>query len=478
MTPPATLKREVSLRQLFSLAFGSIIGVGWITVLGSWLGDAGMAGAALAFVGGGLVIGMIALCYAEMAVAYPVAGGEVAYAHEVFGLRTAFLVGWLLILGYLGVVIFEVISVGWIFEVLFPELKGPVLYTVAGSAISLGGLLAGIAGVVLIAAFNIRGAKQAARLQEVLTYSLLLITLAFSVLAFMRGDLANSQPLFVANPEGLILPGILAVLVTAPFWFSGFDVIPQAMGEMSASASRRKVPLVLALAIAVAVLFYVMIITAASISLPRAELLAADLPTADALAAAFGSNTGGKWVLFAGLLGLISSWNAFAFGASRVLFALGRAGIIARGFGEVHERYHTPAKALYCISLLSLVGACFGRHAIGPVVDTGALGFCLVYVAVCLCALKHQRQQTDPQAYQMPGKAVSRVIATSLALLVTLYAFYAPLAASPQGLPLEWWLLAGWLLLGLVLYRHSKTSRQRLSHPERSQLLLTDLDNA
>ena len=72
------LGRGIRIRSLFSLAFGTIIGVGWITVMGAWLSGAGVMGAIIAFVIGGLGMLAIGLCYAEMAAAYPVTGGEVA----------------------------------------------------------------------------------------------------------------------------------------------------------------------------------------------------------------------------------------------------------------------------------------------------------------------------------------------------------------------------------------------------------------
>ena len=475
-TPGTNLKKSITLPQLFSLAFGSIIGVGWITVMGGWLGQAGPAGAALAFLAGGAIMLMIGLCYAEMATAFPVAGGEVAYAHEVFGLRTSFLVGWFLVLGYTGVVVFEVISVGWVMEALIPELRGPVLYRVAGADVSLGGLSAGIIGMLLIAAVNIRGAKQASIFQARLVYGLLAVSILFAAFAFTRGDVANLKPYFMKTDAGAFLPGILAVLVTAPFWFSGFDVIPQAMGEKAGSASLQRIPLVMALAIGVAALFYCMVIFAASISLERSALLAADLPTADAIAAALGSDLGGKLVLFAGLLGLISSWNAFTYGASRVLFALGRAAIIFPAFGRVHPSRQTPTNAIVFLSLLGVIGAFFGRGAVGPVIDTGALGFACVFFIVCLCAIRYRRK-TDPgrRVFTMPGDGPARFCSAVLALLVAGYAFYAPYAGAGGALPVEWIMLALWLGLGGMLYVFGASDRRILTAEDRRKRILTDM---
>ena len=79
------LRRSLGLVSFFALAFGSMIGVGWVTAMGSWLTQAGPAGAIVAFLGGGATMLLIGLCYAELTPMLPVAGGEVAYAYRAFG---------------------------------------------------------------------------------------------------------------------------------------------------------------------------------------------------------------------------------------------------------------------------------------------------------------------------------------------------------------------------------------------------------
>ncbi|HEX9892858.1 MAG TPA: hypothetical protein VGA78_02995, partial [Gemmatimonadales bacterium] len=61
--------------QFFSFAFGSIVGVGWVVLLGDWLQRGGPVGAILGFaIGGGLMV-LIGLCYGEAATMFPVSGG-------------------------------------------------------------------------------------------------------------------------------------------------------------------------------------------------------------------------------------------------------------------------------------------------------------------------------------------------------------------------------------------------------------------
>ena len=97
------LKQVIGRLGFFSLAFGAMIGVGWITGLKQMFENAGPVGTAIAFVAGGGLMIVIGLCYAETMQRLPVTGGEVAYAYQAFGTRQAFVIGWCLAFGYLSV---------------------------------------------------------------------------------------------------------------------------------------------------------------------------------------------------------------------------------------------------------------------------------------------------------------------------------------------------------------------------------------
>ena len=80
--PRPQLKKAVSARQFFMLAYGTVVGVGWLVYPGVWLSTSGPLGAIAGFATGGVIMLVIALCYAEMAGMFRVSGGEVAYTYE------------------------------------------------------------------------------------------------------------------------------------------------------------------------------------------------------------------------------------------------------------------------------------------------------------------------------------------------------------------------------------------------------------
>ena len=84
-------KRSLGRIEIFFIGFGAMIGFGWITSTSTWLNDAGMLGAAIAFVIGGAIMGLVGLVYAELVAAMPLAGGEHNYLMRGFGPRPAFI---------------------------------------------------------------------------------------------------------------------------------------------------------------------------------------------------------------------------------------------------------------------------------------------------------------------------------------------------------------------------------------------------
>ncbi len=475
--PAPRLRREVGHRELFALAFGAIIGVGWITIVGIWLQQAGALGALLAFAGGGLIILCIGLCYAEAAAMLPVSGGEVAYAYEMYGLGAAFMTGWFIALAYISVASFEVISVGWVLGNLFDGFDGPVLYHALGEPVYAGRLAAGLILMVIIAGVNYRGVKLASRFQDLMAFALIAITLVFVAAGLWVGRLENLEPLFAGATGWQAAAGVLVVLATAPFWFSGFDVIPQAMGEKSAAAPLHLTGRVIAMAILAALVFYVLVILATAMVLPRAELLALDLPAAGAFEAAFASPFLARLVLLAGFLGLITSWNAVFFAASRVLYALGRAHILPAFLGRVHPTHGTPSGAILFVAVIGTLGGLLGRGAIVPIVNASGASLAVIFGVICLGVLRLRRREPDrPRPYRAPGGAWLPVLASLFAAAMAIVALHQAWAHAKMPVPLEWAVLLGWLALGAIFWRVAGRRRRATDQTARRALVLMDME--
>jgi APA family basic amino acid/polyamine antiporter len=441
-TRSGALRGSIGRFQLFSLAFGAILGAGWIVAVGDWLRAAGPLGTVCAFVAGAAVLSLIAACYAELGKLYPVTGGEVIYAERLFNREIAFYTGWFLAIVYVGVCAFSAISLGWIIEALAPGSSGPVLYTVLGHAIHFMGLTAGLTAVALVWAVNHSGVRAATRLQDALTVTMIAAFIAFVVVGLMAGRTANLDPWFGSGESRVGWSGIVQVFVTSPFWFSGFAVVSQALGEQADSAERRALGPVFLSAIGMACLFYCLVVIAAAAALPRADLLVLDLPAAGAFATTFHSAWLAKLVLTIGLLGLLIALNAIFYSATRVLFALARGGMFPEPLGVLNSR-GAPVVACLIVALLSAFGTILGRGAIEPLVDATAIILSGIYLMVCVAAGRARRNKKITAAWlpRVASFCTFLLIGTSL---------YLTWHSSHRGMPPELTLLVVATGLGLL----------------------------
>lgn len=442
--------RVVTRGEVVALAFGAMIGWSWVALSGEWIAGAGSAAAILAFLIGGVAVILVGFTYAELASAMPKAGGEHVYSQRALGPTASFVCTWSILLAYVSVVSFEAVALPTVLDYLIPGFSRGYLWTVAGWEVKATWLLAGALAAVVMTVINVLGIKSAARLQMFVTAVILVAGLALVSGAAAGGGVGNMEPLFDNGVAGL-----LGVLVMVPFMFVGFDVIPQ-------SAEEADMPFVdlgrmLMLSIAMAVVWYTAIIWAVSMAMPAAERAASGLPTADAAARLLGGSWAGKLLVIGGIGGILTSWNAFLIGGSRVLYALGRSGQLPRAFGTLHPRFNTPHRAILLIGSLSLLAPFFGRPALVWLVDAGGLGVVVAYAFVALSFLVLRRREPElPRPYAVRHWRL--VGGAALLLSTALTALYLPFSPAALVWPYEWAIVIAWCLIGaglLLAARHA-----------------------
>src|SRR6476659_5978163 len=108
---PNSLKRELGAGDLIMLAIGAVIGAGIFSSIGTAAaGEILPSGVVVRYGAGpalvisflllGVVCGLAALCYAELAAMIPQAGSAYAYSYATLGELIAWIIGWDLILEY------------------------------------------------------------------------------------------------------------------------------------------------------------------------------------------------------------------------------------------------------------------------------------------------------------------------------------------------------------------------------------------
>ena len=450
--PTAQLQRSLRPFQFLTIGVGTMIGVGWAIVLSEWMSAAGPVGACLGFILGGLAMTLVALCYAELATALPRAGGEVVYALEIFGERTAFAIGWFIVLGATAMTSFEGISMGWFIDRLFPGLFAGATYTVLNQAVRIDAVVLGIVGSGFITLVNYHGARGSGRLQDVFTVLKACAVLAFMAAAFFLGRVDNLAPAMEPRQSGGIIAGILSIVGTAPLWMSGFQVVPQAIEERSATTHLNTIGWVTISIVPIGIVFYSAVILAAGMSAPWHQVVADPLPARYAIEAALGHGLASRVVLFGVVLGIVATWNACFLWAARLLFGLAREGLAPSRLGLVN-RYGAPGPATVLIGSLGTVGVALGRGGLMPLVNVASIA---VSVAFCVCCCATLRLRRDSPHLVRPFRVwggekliwVAIVVSAALALV----ALAGPLYGD-RRLPIEWILIGVWGTIGLTMRR-------------------------
>src|SRR6266403_1547245 len=194
-TPPQGERRVIRPAGFFALSFGSMVGSGWIILLGEWLRRAAPGGAMLALIAGGALMALIGTCYAELAARMPRAGGEFLYALEGLGRAPAFIVGWFLTLFLVSLCAFEGTALAWLVTELAPAAQGRPLYHLLGESVSADSLTLGLLGAAAVCALNVSGVRSSVFFQRLVTYTFTAVMFGLIAAGLVFGTSRNLQPL-------------------------------------------------------------------------------------------------------------------------------------------------------------------------------------------------------------------------------------------------------------------------------------------
>jgi len=458
------------MKDVLALAFGTMIGWGWIMLAGSWVGNGGAMGATLAFLLGGIMSIFVGLTYAELTPALPLAGGELVFAYRAMGYNASWFTGWMITLAYLGVAAWEgpalSNALGFLFAGLLPDLG--VLYELQGSEVTGMFLLIGVIGSIIMTFLNYRGAKASAIFQTTATVAMAIGGIAFFVSGVTTGDLANMDPLFTDGS------GFVAVVLAVPAMFVGFDVIPQAAEEMNIPLG--KIGKVMIIAIVMAATWYIIMIIGCAMSTPGDVLMGfvndpSAVPVANCFAYALGSPVFGKLMIIAAMCGILTSWNGFIVGASRVIFSMARAKMLPEMFAKVHPKYGSPVGAVLLVGVITTLSPLLGKSALGWFVNAAAFGTVVAYFMVSLSFLFLRKKEPElARPFKVNAGIVIGVLAVAVALFMA--TLYIPLYSPTPLAPIEWALVGGWCVIGIILFIANKMGKNGKTPAEETEYLM------
>lgn len=364
----ARLQRTLSLGSvvLFGIAYMTpIIVLGTFGILAQ--STAGMVPAA--YLAALVAMFFTAMSYGRMASAFPVAGSAYSYVRKAISPKLGFIAGWAVLLDYL-------------FLPMAIWLIGAAYLNSAFPAVPQWVWVLAFIGVT--SAINIVGLKLANGINALLMLVQFLVLIAFVALCihYIGGD--ASKPLWTIAPffnGQMHMPLIMSGAAIACYSFLGFDAVSTLTEETR--DPRRTIPRAIMLITLIGGLIFVAVSYFVQLAHPSFEF-----SNVDSAAYEIARNIGGDLFVSIFLIGLIvgqfaSGLSAQASG-SRLLFAMGRDGVLPKSFlGSLHARFGTPVNSILLCAVVALLALKLDVTTSTSFINFGAfLAFSLVNLSV------------------------------------------------------------------------------------------------
>jgi len=431
------LARKLRVVDYFTLGWGTMVGVGWLVVMDDWLLRGGVLGAVLGFAIGGALLLPIGYVYGKLVAQIPDAAGEVAYTSKVFPQSISFATGWMMVLAYFIVCPWEAVAVGKIAAYIFPALDSMQLYRIGNQPVYLPRLLIGLGVTALITILNYRGIRLSATFQNWTAFGTLALFIVFVSFGITKGSPRNFPPLFTHG--GFV--SVLLVMQIVPYFMTGYESVGKGAEEANPEFRANGFFLAIWMAIVVGILFYTIVIAAVGYVAPWRQLTNQKFMTAVAFQSAVGSRWIVRVILTAALLSLFKVFNGNFIASTRLLFAMGRRGLLDRQVSQIHPRNQTPSMAVLCVGIATAICLFFGDTILVPVTEVGSVASAVGWLSACA-------------AYYWMRPAVQQRVVAAIGVALCLFMILMKVAPTIPGhfSGYEWLALGIWISLGIALH--------------------------
>ncbi len=317
------LSRDLGLASALSIGVGTMIAAGIFTLSGLAVRDVGSS-AVIAFLLAALVAGFTALTYCEFSSLYPESGEGYLYARRTFPPPLAYLVGWTLVLGYTSSCAFYISSLSSYFN----EFVWHSPYE----------QISGIIGLICLVLLNIKGTKESARFQILITAGKVIL-----LVWFVFGGLGNVDTKALVERMSMDIPRIGATAGLVFITFFGFSAIAASAGEISNPT--KTIPRAIFLSMMIVTILYTMVVFVI-IAANLTEYTEAAMGNAARL---FLGPIGGMVIVVGALFSMISASNASILAGSRVVLSMAQLGHLPSGISAINSQTRTPIIALILV---------------------------------------------------------------------------------------------------------------------------------
>lgn len=449
------LPKELSALDLAVFGVGVIIGAGIFVLTGQVARENAGPGVALSFVVAGVVCGLAALCYAELASSVPVAGSAYTFSYSTLGEFPAWIIGWDLALEMaLGP---AVVAVGWsgYAKSLLDSMGLHLSPTIAGenATFNIPAMLVALFVTVLL----VLGIKLSSRVSATIVAVKVAVVLLVIVAGLFFVKAANYSPfippaqpsgeigggkapliqvLFGVTPVNFGWLGVFAAAAIVFFAFIGFDIVATAAEETR--NPQRSVPIGILGSLVICTALYVAV-SLVVVGMQHYKSLSTEAPLADAFKSV-GHPAFATIISVGAIAGLTTVVLIMILGQTRVLFAMSRDALLPPWLAAVHPKFGTPYRVTIIVGVIVAIIA--GLIPLSELAELVNIGTLFAFVMVSLGVVILRRTHPDlPRSFRTPLMPLVPI----LSVLACLYLML--------NLPVQTWVrFLGWLVIGFGVY--------------------------
>lgn len=448
------LVRTLHARDLVALGIGAVIGTGIFILPGHEAALHAGPAVAIAFLLAAIVSGIVGMAYAEFSSAMPVAGSAYSFGSVVYGEVVGWILGWALLLEYFLAVSAEATGFASYFNDNILEALGINLPKALQAGPMEGGIInfSAVAVVLIVAFILYQGASLSKKIEDIMVILKVAIIILFIVVGLVYIKTENYVPFypkeFHTAPAGF--GGISTAAATVFFAFIGFDALAANSAE-TANPGKNVVKGILG-TVLIAVILYVsfsLVLT----GMVNYKLLNVDDPSAYALKVV-GLNSWSKLITLGALIGIFTAMITMLLGGSRLLYALGRDGLLPKAMGNVDAKKMIPNTAIIISTIVAAIFAgLVPLMQLASLINAGTL-LAFAFISFGIIPLRH-RKDIKNDGFKMPLYPYLPVIAGLLSVYFIVM------------LPKETKIMVSiWIIVGIIIYftfglRHSKLQQEK-----------------
>ena len=440
------LAKTLTAKDLIALGVGAVIGTGIFILPGTIAALHSGPAITLSFMIAAVVCAVAAMCYAEFSSALPVAGSAYSYGNIIFGELIGWLLGWALFLEYMLSV--AAVSTGWSayfvsfiegFGVHIPKAITGSFDPAHGTYINLFAVLI----VTLISVLLMSGTRSSTRINNLMVTIKIGVVLLFLVVGIFYVKSSNWQPFMPFGVSGVFKGASLVF-----FAYLGFDCVSASAAEVK--NPQKNLPIGIIGTLVICTLLYILVAFVLTGMVSYRELNVAN-PVAFALQVVHQNWFAGLLSLGA-LAGMFTMMLTMTYSSSRLVYSIGRDGLLPKMLGKIETRHQTPVNSVRVVTvIIATLGGLVSLDQLTNLVNIGTL-IAFFFMSIGVIPLRKRKDIPNKDGFKVPLYPWLPLLSGLLCLFMLF------------ELPAVTWMAAEiWFILGLIIYFSYGLKHSRLN---------------